>query len=324
MVLRGLREFVQGRTTAEEIGSITSGRGLHLSPEAQHDVAALLAGRTAAELNASVVALRNLGPGGDLFHTAVLALLCGTLVEQGADAGAAIDATMDLLVRQLDALAGEPDEVVTAASRLVIPAAMAMLCRSKETRKRWRRRPEVMHRLDELEGADLVPFFLREVFTLHDDVDLLVLDPNHRRAYQFRLIGVRDRLYHCYALLQDALLRHAGPDYLDAEPVDPVAVRYARNHRLAQSDYADVRSDHARFAFTRPGGLIVPGSASPDELPTLDDSPMLVVRPATTTFAWNPAAVYPVVHGALHASVELIREFDPAQAEDFLHRAGMA
>jgi len=43
-------------------------------------------------------------------------------------------------------------------------------------------------------------------------------------------------MYHCYALLQHALLEHTGPGYLDAEPTDPFAVRYAQNHNLTVQD----------------------------------------------------------------------------------------
>jgi len=179
-----------------------------------------------------------------------------------------------------------------------------------------------MSRLDELEEAGLVPGFLREVFTVHDDVDLLVLDPKNRRAYLFRMAGVRDRLYHCYALLQDALLRQAGPGYLGAEPVDPAAVRYARNRGLTPEDYESVpgTSDHQRFNFTYPGGLFMPGSASPSELPKLDGTSFLLVESKQATFTWSPANMYPVVHDALEASVELVREFDRDQAEALLAR----
>src|SRR6185437_378687 len=106
-VLEALAEFVRARTTAEELDALSQGQGLFLPPDAGVEVSELMASQDRAELTASVVTLRNLMPGGDLFHTAVLALMCGTLVERGADAGAAIDATLELFVQQLDALAEE-------------------------------------------------------------------------------------------------------------------------------------------------------------------------------------------------------------------------
>jgi hypothetical protein len=320
--MRALTDFVRGRTGAEEIGHLADGRGLYLPPDVLAEVYELSSARDAEEATAAVLALKELMPGGDLFHTAVLALLCGTLVEKGANPEAAIDPTLDLFMRQLDSLAEQPDEMARTAGQLTFMATMTMLCRSGQSRKRWRARPEVMRRLDELEEAGLVPGFLREVFTVHDDVDLLVLDPKDRRGYRFRMVGVRDRLYHCYALLQDALLRHAGPGYLDAEPVDPAAVRYARNRGLTPEDYESVRStgDHQRFNFTYPGGLFMPGSASPSELPQLDGTSLLLVEPKHATFTWDPANMYPVVHDALEASVELVHEFDADQAEALLAR----
>ncbi|MEC3954927.1 hypothetical protein VMT65_17940 [Nocardia sp. CDC153] len=325
MDLRALGEFVRARTSAEEIAAFTGGEGVLLPEEVREEIGAVQAGASAAELTAGVVSVRNLLPGGDLFHSGLLALLCGTMVERGADPGAAIDATLELLVEQLRALAEKPDELARAAGQLSIPAAMTMLSRSKETRKRWRARPEIMALLDELEDEELVPFWLREMFTLHDDVELLVLDPKNRRAFEFRLIGVRDRLYHCYALLQDALLRHAGPGYLDAEPVDPLAVRYARNDHLTRADHeaAATLMDHQRFNFAYPGVAFMPGSGSPEELPILDGKRLLTVAPKGIHFNWQPSNMYGVIHEALESAVELTREFSAAEAESLLARCGL-
>ena len=327
-MLEALAEFVRGRTAAEEIESLSDGQGLFLPPDAGVEVSELMASRDRAELTANVVSLRNLMPGGDLFHSAVLALMCGTLVERGADAGAAIDATLELFVQQLDALADEGnrgDEMVTTAGQLTFMATMTMLCRSVGTRKRWRARPELMARLDELEDAGLVPWFLREVFTLHDDADLLVLDAKNRRAFRLRMVGVRDRLYHCYALLQDTLLRHAGPGYLDAEPVDQDMVRYASNRGIGEDEFAPDQTlhDHLRFNFAVPGAPFMPGSASPSELPTVDGVPFVLVEPKGMSINWNPANMYGVVHEALEASVEMVRELGRQEADALLVRCGV-
>lgn len=333
-MLEALEELVRQRTSAEELRSLRDGQGLFLPSAAGAEVSDLMASSDRAELTAGVVSLRNLMPGGDLFHSALLALLCGTLVERGADAGAAIDATLELFVDQLDALAetrqrsrADPAaaEIVTTAGQLTFMATMTMLSRSVGTRKRWRARPEVMTRLDRLEEAGLVPWFLREVFTLHDDVDLFVLDVENRRAFRFRMVGVRDRLYHCYALLQDSLLRHTGPGYLDAEPVDPEMVRYARNSGIGEDDFApdQILHDHLRFTFAVPGALFMPGSASPSELPTVDGVPVLLVEPKGMAISWNPATMYGVVHEALQASVELVRELDRDSADALFAACGV-
>ncbi|HEV2638723.1 MAG TPA: hypothetical protein VGX23_26480 [Actinocrinis sp.] len=322
MVLRAMAAFVNDDTRPDEVESITAGRGLDLPPDALAEFGELASAPDADGKTANVLALKELMAGADLFHAAVLAVLCGSLVEGGASPEAAVDAVLELFLRQLDALAQDPDDMAQAAGTLTFMATMTMLSRTAQTRKRWRNRPEVISRLDELEEADLVPFYLREIFTLHDDQDVFVLDPKNRRAFQFRMVGVRDRLYHCYALLQDSLLRHAGPGYLDADPVDPAAVRYARNRDLTQEDLESAQDlhDHQRFNLTVPDGMFMPGSASPSGLPQLDGTPILVVEPKGATFTWNPANMYPRVHAALEASVELVQEFDPEQAAALLAR----
>jgi hypothetical protein len=79
-------------------------------------------------------------------------------------------------------------------------------------------------------------------------------------------------------------------------------------------------SDHQRFNFTYPGALFMPGSASPDELPKLDGTSFLLVEPKQMTVNWSPSNMYPLVHAALEASVELVHEFDQDQSEALLAR----
>jgi hypothetical protein len=76
-----LTEFVRERTRPEEIGHLASGRGLYLPPDVSAEVTELCSARDPDEATA-----------------AVLALLCGTLVERGASPEAAIEAGVGLLL----------------------------------------------------------------------------------------------------------------------------------------------------------------------------------------------------------------------------------
>jgi hypothetical protein len=131
-------------------------------------------------------------------------------------------------------------------------------------------------------------------------------------------------MYHCYALLQDALLRYAGPGYLDAEPTDPLAVRLAQNDNLTQEDYAEAQTliETQRFDFCYPGGLFFPGSARFSDLPVFRDQPFLLVAKKGTTFSpqaqWGPANMYPVLHEALKARLEIVRELAGEELEAWM------
>src|SRR5581483_10243099 len=100
-----------------------------------------------------------------------------------------------------------------------------------------------------LEEAKAIPAYLKAVFSLWDDQDLLVLDPANTRGFLTRLEGVQDVMYHCYALLQHALLEYAGPGYLGADPIDPLAVRFAQNRDLTEDDYQEAQDliEYQRF-----------------------------------------------------------------------------
>nr|BBH86579.1 hypothetical protein KTC_13300 [Thermosporothrix sp. COM3] len=263
----------------------------------------------------------------DTFHAGMLALLCGSTVERGGDLSIPFEHTMNLLVHQLrlvkalaernesfspeDTFRRYAEEVrAEKALPLTIPAAMTMLCRDKERRKQWQQRTDVVELVTELEQAGLIPYYLERVFTLLDDKELLILDPTNRRAFLTRLIGVQNVMYHCYALLQDAILQYVGPGYLNAAPTDPQAVRYAKNDHLTPADYqaAGELSDYQRFNFTYPGGLFFPGSAPFEEVPTLGGMPFLIIEPKRMHFQWDPANMYPVLHEALQARIEIVRE----------------
>jgi hypothetical protein len=209
-----------------------------------------------------------------------------------------------------------------AALPFTLPAVMTMLSRDKETRKQWYRRQDVLALIEELEDTEEIPYYVERVFTLLDDKDLLVLDPLNNRGFLMRLVGVQDMMYHCYALLQQAILEHTGPGYLDAEPTDPEAVRYAQNHQLTSQDHLNAQDliDHQRFNFSYPGALFFPGSASFSEVPTIDGVPFLLIEKKAMTFQWQPNNMYPVLHEALNARIDMVRELTREEVDVWLRR----
>lgn len=199
-----------------------------------------------------------------------------------------------------------------------------MLCRDKEARKQWQRHQDLIELVDELEDAEQVPSFLKRALALLDDKDLVVVDKQNGRAFLARLVGVRDVMYHCFALLQHSLLEYVGPGYLDAEPTDPLTVRYAQNDNLTQSDYVKAQdiTEKQRFDFCYPGALFLPGSMCFSELPTFRSLPFLLVAKKGTTRSpqaiWDPTNMYPVLHQALEARVDIVRELTGEELESWL------
>ncbi|GAB3671381.1 hypothetical protein GCM10027589_40410 [Actinocorallia lasiicapitis] len=197
-------------------------------------------------------------------------------------------------------------------------AVMDLLSRDKDARIALRGDVELIRLVDELSRAYRTLPFLQQVIRLLDDRELLLLDPVHHRGFLVRFSGVRDLMYHLYALVQAALLEHAGPGYLGAEPVNPLAVRFARNDRLKEIGHGDDDfSERQRFGFHHPGvtvdggrprlapAIFCAGSSTFDELSTLDGVPVLFLTESSLQFSWDPSNLYPVIHEALRPDVTL-------------------
>ena len=327
--------FITFLQQPSDLAELQAGKQAFGRKEVQQFLASMQEMRSTAEQDRALSDLASLLPRVDRFHAGMLALLCGILVESGGNASIPLDATVELLVSQLTRIkeyrdAGKkldaaekfqrfPDAArAQAAQPFLLPAVMTMLSRDKEARKRWQSREDVVALVEEMEERDEVPFFLKRVFTLLDDKELLILDKQNKRGFLTRLVGVQDVMYHCFALLQHAILEYTGPGYLDAEPTDPLAVRFAQNRDLTEEDYQAARNllDHQRFGFSYPGGLFFPGSANFSEVPVFKGMPVLLMNKKEIHFQWGPANMYPVLHEDLKARVDIVRELTAEELED--------
>ncbi|TYB44849.1 hypothetical protein [Actinomadura chibensis] len=292
--------------------------------------------------------------GGDAFRAGMMAFVCGVLVERGGSVSIPVDAVLALMERHLllakdradrvegadgsDGGAPSDDELFEHSPDLVrahhalpfvLLAAMTMLSRDEAARMRLRARPGLAALVDALEKHYKTLYYVREVLALVDGRDVLLIDVRNRRGFVLGLTGVQDRMYHFFALAQDALLRHAGPGYLGAEPADPAAVRYARNRELTAADHqaaADLL-DHQLIGFFYPGvkrpageavtGLFFPGSAPFEAIPVVAGVPTLFLAERSFHAQWSPGNMYPVLHEALESRVSL-RELPSEDVEAWL------
>lgn len=287
----------------------------------------------------------------DDFHASVVALICGSQVEGGGQASIPVEAILELMWRQLQlaetysqrdtSLDEEATfQLMPEATRahyglpFTLLATMTTLCRDKEARKRWQQRQDVQALVEALEETYGTLFYVKEVLSLLDDQELLVLDAANKRGFLVRMEGVRDRMYHCYALLQHAILERSAPGYLGATPTDPRAVRYAQNQGLTPEDHqtATELSDEQRFSFCYPTALdldgnggytlntvgFFPGSASFFEIPVLQGTRILLIGERLMRFGWQPANMYSILHDALISRVEIVRELETTEVENWL------
>ncbi|MEU9840612.1 hypothetical protein AB0C69_15465 [Actinomadura sp. NPDC048032] len=316
----GIAEFVR---QPSDLGECRGGTDLIGRDEVQAFLGSI------TDVDAAMAELAASLGSGDVFRAGMMAFVCGVLVERGGSVTVPVDAVMQVTERYLHLAkqftarggAGAQDELFQASPDLVrahhvlpfvLLAAMTMLSRDEGARRRLRTRPHVAPLVDELEDHYETLYYVREVLALLDGREILLLDPRGRRGFVLRLTGVQDRMYHFFALAQDALERHAGPGYLGAEPTDPATVRYARNRGLTPQEHQQAQEliDHQRIGFHYPGAdarpaLFFPGSAPFEAVPVVDGLPTLFLDEKSINAQWSPTNMYPVLHEALESRVSL-------------------
>jgi hypothetical protein len=268
-----------------------------------------------------------------------IATVCGIFVERGCDPTIALPHLLDRLTEQL---ARVPEFVTIMQQHLGIEqphrvgpgdwpalgqahpeyawvigewfalnfvggAAMTMLCRDVNARKRARHRVELVRAAESARSDQPYAYYLAELLGMVDDEQLLVLDTTQRRGYRVRLTAVRNN-FHLFTLLQDALL-----------PGDPrlqkLAVSIAKGERMlsdvSPSEWAEFgEHDTARWSF-RPW-LAPPndpacwiwGESKPTEIPMLDGERIVLLGPLDSPRSWEIAYFVPL-HSALRSSVRI-------------------
>ncbi len=232
-------------------------------------------------------------PGLDTYRASCVAISCGTLVEHGADpeiGGLAI-------VDRLRAVRPPFDE---EAMGMFDRAAMAHLCRSVQLRVAARA----------LGSVDAVAaHWTATVLDLVDDLDLLVLAPEHTRGWRVRLEAVKT-CAHLFTLLQAALIPP-----LPGVPVDPEVLAIATGER----PMTEIVSDHQRFRFDDwtaletpthlASGLcgFVPVDLSPARLRPLPDGRrvLLLGTPQLGGRSWD-SGFFANIHDALRSRVSIV------------------
>lgn len=192
-----------------------------------------------------------------------IANTCGTIVECGGDPGIAIEPILDRLTGQIERV---PDFVELMQTHLGVEhpnrvteddwptlgrehpehawvigewyalrftgcAAMAMLCRDVEARKRARGRIDLIQRAEAARSDNPYAYYLAEVLGMVDDEQVLVLDVPRRLGFRVHLTALRNN-FHFFTLLQDALLSHPTANDWPGPRPRPLVVALARSERM--------------------------------------------------------------------------------------------
>ena len=303
-------------------------------------------------------------PAAPLGCAGVVALACGALVENGGDPDRPLDG---ILGRLPDALAGaaafadacreransappagdddgnpverfgdevsgaRPAEAVAwAALDLLGMAAVAVLSRSPDARRRARARPELLKRAQAL--ADLHPRakFLAEMLRVLDDEDILVLHPETGGGWKVRIRGISDN-FQLHTLLADSLIGDPDNSLLHGRRPDPRVAAAARDRpvdptaELAEGAFNLMNWPALRPDRTLPDGQ--DGSAhwvwnegTPADIEKFDGVRVLLLGKPPYLRTWNAGRRFE----DMPADLRVVETLTPAAANGWLSRIAAA
>ncbi len=227
------------------------------------------------QLNDAVIRLATLLPDIAIQRAGLLAIVCGALVERGADmepiaqpalarfseaapralpfveacvaeavalhhAGdkAAADLTMEQIIERFGRQVGEqmPDAAQAFASlKWFRVATLALLSRSKALRKQAQADSPLVQAIARLDKLGMELPCYHEMLSVLDDEQLVVLHPALARGYLIRIAGI-GKNFQLHTLLAGALIGDAGRGWLPGERPSPEAVALAKDAPITNPD----------------------------------------------------------------------------------------
>lgn len=256
----------------------------------------------------------------DPLQAGVVALLCGTIVEWGADPQVAGAAIVERLGR-----AADTDQLNPEALRYLGLAAMAHLCRDVALRQRARADSPLRAALDRSADAAAEVDFVLQVLNFVDDLELLVLAPDQRRGYLARAQAVHTN-FHLFTLLQGALIGDPAAGWLTGRPLDPELLAVA----TGEAPHERLHQDEQRFHFhhlgaVEPGGAVrfdlgstIWGEASPREIPLHRGRAVVILGPPILGGRSWDSNFFANIHDALRSRVEVLAQLGPREVDEAL------
>jgi len=311
------------------------------------------------QLEVRKCALRGLAeiiPVCDVGNAGVLAQLCGSFVEMGADPLQAIDAilgrlpeVLTLAGRFVDACvaatgdATNPHECVqqhgvSVAARLPLEAraltavhgvslgTIALLSRSVEKRREVQQREDLLPLAMKLAPVSGPASFLCKMVQVLDDETLIVLAPAQKLGWRVRIRGVADN-FQLHTLLAGSVVGSAerglypqrAETSLDPRSVEVASFLPCREREASVSSFLQLLT----YKGLRAAGTIANESEHfiwnegvPADIPTLDGTRIVLLTEASYVRTWNGGRIFRGMRGDLRLEETLT----PAVVEDWLQR----
>jgi hypothetical protein len=302
-------------------------------------------------------------PAAPLGCAGVVALACGALVERGGDPERPLDGALARLPEALagsaayadacrdrgreapdDGEAGNPIErfgdevaealpaeaVAWAALDLLGMAAIAVLSRSPDARRRARARPELLRRAKAVADLHERARFLVEMLRVLDDEEFLVLHPETGQGWKVRIRGVSDN-FQLHTLLANAIIGDPEKGQLPGRRPDPRVVAAARDRpvdpaaALAEGSFnlmnwQALRPDRTLAAPPDGSALWIWNEGAPADVERFDGVRVLLLGPPPYLRTWNADRRFP----DMPADLRLVETLTPAAVNAWLSRIAAA
>jgi hypothetical protein len=297
---------------------------------------------TAEELNE---VLRRVAPTAgvpDPYKAAVMALLCGTLIEWGADPAElaplllarlpAFLATAESVADRAetenaeDLFAANPDGVRAwhALSLMLLPT-MAVLARDVDSRQAARADESLVRGIEALRERNREAEFVAQTLGFTDGLELLVLHPAEGKGFRVELEAVHTNA-HLFTLLHGALVNGG---HLPGRPVSEELLGVA----TGEVPHEKLLTDEARWQFYTWRGLGPDGSYAgadmstwlfvedpPAVIPEFEGERVVILGPPVLGLRGWDSNFFANIHDALRSAVRVVGELTPDEVADWCGR----
>lgn len=276
----------------------------------------------------------------DPFKAAIMALVCGTLIEWGADPAELAPlllARLPGLLALAQTVSGEEteDRAVYATTHpqgfaawqalsLMLLPTMAVLARGMEFREQARANADLVAGIEALRERNREADFVAQTLSFTDGMELVVLHPGEGKGFRVELEAVHT-LAHLFTLLQGELI---GGEHLAGPPPDPEVMALATGEKAPES----LLRDEARFHFypwNAMGadgtldpilGLFLGVEALPQDIPEFEGERILILGPpAFAGRSWD-SNFFANIHDSLRSAARVIEVLTPEEVQRRLER----